>query len=128
MIYFLKILMYSIYFLNIYILVLNIDILLLIKIYILLKNIDVLSILLNIDILAFHVILPYILDKCILSSHWKRRTYKILYFPRFGNEESIKFSYLSRIQTEATEQMVAGEGCCGEWVVSDVLGSRAGAS
>ena len=39
-----KILMHLIYFLNIYILVLNIDILLLINIYILLKNIDVLDI------------------------------------------------------------------------------------
>ena len=41
------------------------------------------------------------------------------YFPRIGNEESIKFSYFSRIKIEAIKRMVAGESCCGEWVVSD---------
>ena len=41
------------------------------------------------------------------------------YFPRFGKKETIRFSYFSRIQTEAKEQMEAGEGCCGGWVVSD---------
>ena len=41
------------------------------------------------------------------------------HFPRTGNEENIKFSYISRIQTEAIKQMVVGESCCGEWFVSD---------
>ena len=36
------------------------------------------------------------------------------YFPSIRNEESIKFSYFSRIQTEAIKQMMAGKGCyCG---------------
>ena len=52
------------------------------------------------------------------------RKYKILYFPRFQYEESIKFSYFSRIQTEAIKQMVTGESCCGEWVVSDGVGPQ----
>ena len=46
------------------------------------------------------------------------------YFPRIGNEQSIKFSYFSRIQTEAIKQMVAGESCFGEWVVSDGVGPQ----
>ena len=37
-------------------------------------------------------------------------TFKITtYIPRTGNEESIKFSYFSLIQTEAIKRMVAGE-------------------
>ena len=80
---------------------------------------------LNIDILALNIdILPDILKNDILSSYWKRGKYKILYFPRFQYEESIKFSYFSRIQTEAIKQMVAGESCCGELVVSDGVVSR----
>ena len=67
---------------------------------------------------------PDILNNDILSSYWKRGKYKILYFPRFGNKDSLKFSYFSRIQTEATEQVMAGEGCCGEWVVSDGVGPQ----
>ena len=74
----------------------------------------------NTDILALNIdILPDILYNDTLSSYWKGGKYRILYFPRFGNEESIKFSYFSRIQTEAIKQMVAGEGCCGGSVVSD---------
>ena len=47
---------------------------------------------LNIDILALNIdILPDILENDILSSYWKRRKCKILYFPRFQYEESIKF-------------------------------------
>ena len=49
---------------------------------------------------------------------------KILYFPRFQYQEHIKFSYLSRIQTEAIKQMAAEESCCGEWVVSDGVGPQ----
>ena len=45
------------------------------------------------------------LNNDILSSYWKRGKYKIF--------------ILSLIQTEAIKQMVAGESCCGEWVVSD---------
>ena len=57
---------------------------------------------LNIDILALNIdILHDILNNDILSSCWNRGKYKILYFPRFQYEESIKFSYFSRIQTEA---------------------------
>ena len=68
---------------------------------------------LNIHILALNIdILPDILKNDILSSYWKRGKYKILYLPRFQYEESIKFSYFSRIQTEAIKQMVAGESCC----------------
>ena len=82
---------------------------------------------LNIDILALNIdILPDILNNDILSSYWKRGKYKILYFPRFQYDESIKFSYFSRIQTEAIKQMVARESRCGEWVVSDGVGPRAG--
>ena len=42
------------------------------------------------------------------------RKYKILYFPHFQYEESIKFSYFSRIQTKAIKQMVTGvvNGLC----------------
>ena len=80
---------------------------------------------LNIDILALNIdILPDILNNDILSSYWKRAKYKILYFPRFQYEESIKVSYFSRIQTEAIKQMVAGESCFGEWVVSDGVGPQ----
>ena len=87
----------------------NIDIILLININILLKNIDLLDIVLNIDILALNIgILPDILNNDILSSYWKRGKYKMF--------------ILSRIQTEAIKQMVAGESCCGEWVVSDSVG------
>ena len=59
----------------------------------------------NIDILALNIdILPDILKNDILSSYWKRGKYKI----------SIKFSYFSRIQTEAIKQMVTGvvNGLC----------------
>ena len=57
---------------------------------------------LNIDIIALNIdILHDILNNDILSSCWKRGKYKILYFRRFQYEESIKFSYFSRIQTEA---------------------------
>ena len=67
----------------------------------------------NIDVLALNIdILPDILKNDILSSYWKRGKYKILYFPRFQYEESIKFLYFLRIQTEAIKQMVAGESCC----------------
>ena len=69
----------------------------------------------NIDILALNIdILPDILKNDILPSYWKRGKYKILYFPRFQYEESIKFSYFSRIQTEAIKQMVTGvvNGLC----------------
>ena len=70
---------------------------------------------LSIDILALNIdILPDILNGDILSSYWKLGKYKILYLPRFQYEESIKFSYFSRIQTEGIKQMVAGESCCGE--------------
>ena len=80
---------------------------------------------LNIDILALNIdILLDILNNDILPLYWKRGKYKILYFIRFGNEGIIKFSYFRRIQTEATEQMVAGKGCCGEWVVSDGVGPQ----
>ena len=53
-----------------------------------------------------------------------RGKYKVLYFPRFQYEESIKFSYFSHIQTEAIKQMVAGKSFCGEWVVSDGVGPQ----
>ena len=33
-------------------------------------------------------------------------------------------SYFPHIQTKATEQMVAGDGCCGEWVVLDGVGPQ----
>ena len=45
--------------------------------------------------------------------------------PRVGNEESIKFSYFSPIQTEAIKQMVAGEGCC-DGLCRMMSGRRAG--
>ena len=69
----------------------------------------------NIDILALNIdLLPDILKNDILSSYWKRGKYKILYFPRFQYEESIKCSYFSRIQTEAIKQIVTGvvNGLC----------------
>ena len=49
-----------------------------------------------------------------LSDGVVSRKYKILYFPRFQYEESIKFSYFPRIQTEAIKQMVTGvvNGLC----------------
>ena len=76
--------------LNIYILVLNIDILLVINIYILLKNIDLLDIGLNIDILALNIgILLDILNNDILSSYWKRGKYKffiLFLYPNRGNK------------------------------------------
>ena len=54
--------------------------------------------------------------------YWKRGKYTILYFPHFQYEESIKLSYFSRVQT--IKQMVAGDSCCGELVVSDGVVSR----
>ena len=59
----------------------------------------------------------------VVSDGVVSRKYKILYFPRFQYEESIKYSYFSRIQTEAIKQMVTGvvNGLC-----RMVLGRRAG--
>ena len=55
----------------------------------------------NIDILALNIdILPDILNNDMLSSYWKRGKYKIFIL----------------------QMVVAGEGCCGEWVVSDGVG------
>ena len=106
--------MYLMYFFNIDILVLNIDILLLINIYILLKTVDVLNIFLDIDILVLNIDILLlinidILNNDILSSYWKRGKYNIF----------ILFSYPNRdIETNG--------GWVGLlwWVVSDGVGPQ----